>query len=138
MAREPWRLRWWFYAAAVYNAVWGATHVAAPTLVPNALGVRELDPMFWQALGFFVGVYAPAYVWVARAPERHAQLVVVAVLGKVLGPIGFACGAADGRLPVSFVFVVVLNDLVWLPAFGRYLRTAARSAGGWRALLAGG
>lgn len=117
--------RAWFYAAAAYNAVWGS----AVILFAHTTG--------WRVVGMFVLVYAPAYFWVARCPERHAHLVLVAMLGKVLGPLGFAFGLAAGALSPAFGLMVLTNDVVWWPAFAGYLRAAARESGGWGPLLAG-
>jgi hypothetical protein len=82
-------------------------------------------------------VYVPAYWWAARRPSQHPELIAVAVLGKVLGPVGFAWAAATGRLPPAFGLTIVANDLVWLPAFVLYLRAAARMRGGLTSLFAG-
>ncbi len=75
-------------------------------------------------------VYAPAYWWVARYPARHPHLVLVALLGKVLGPIGFGYALATGALPLAFGPTILTNDVVWWPAFTRYLCVSARRRGG--------
>jgi len=81
--------------------------------------------------------YAPAYWWVAQYPSRHRHLVVIGLLGKVLGPIGFAWSARQGQLPLDFGLTILTNDLLWWPAFGLFLRAAARRYGGWAPLLRG-
>jgi hypothetical protein len=126
----------WFYAAALYNLAWGTLVVAYPEPVAE-LAETSGETVFLRVVGLFVLVYAPAYWWVARRPERYPQLVVIAVLGKVFGAAGFAAALLAGVLPGRFVAVIALNDLVWLPAFLLYLTAAARAAGGWRMLLAG-
>lgn len=94
------------------------------------------DTAIWQLVGMFVLVYAPAYWWAARDPERHRHLIVIGLLGKLLGPLGFAWALAAGRLPLAFGWVIVFNDLVWWPAFGSFLRAMARRHG-WKALITG-
>jgi hypothetical protein len=126
----------WFYAAALYNLVWGTAVAAYPEPVADLAGASG-ETLFLRVVGLFVLVYAPAYWWVARRPERYPQLVVVALLGKLFGAAGFAAALLAGVLPGRFAAVIALNDLVWLPAFGLYLREAARNVGGWRTLLAG-
>ncbi len=132
------RYRPWFYAAAIYNLVWGA----AMSLFPNAFFrlVRMEPPNYlalWQVVGMFVLCYAPAYWWVARHPSRHRHMIVIGLLGKVLGPIGFVWSAANGKLPWAFGLTILTNDLIWWPSFISYLRQAAREHGGWTALLSG-
>jgi hypothetical protein len=91
----------------------------------------------WQVVGMLVAVYAPAYWWVARFPSRHRHLVIIGLLGKLLGPIGFAWSAASGQLPLAFGLTILTNDLIWWPAFALFLRDAARLSGGWRRFLSG-
>ena len=85
----------------------------------------------------FLLVYAPAFWWVARNPERHPHLVLIATVGKVLGPVGFAFAWLAGELPGGVGLLLIGNDFVWLPAFFLYLRAVGR-ARGWRTFLTGG
>jgi hypothetical protein len=132
------RYRPWFYAAAVYNVVWGALHILFPSLFFNVIGMSPPNYLaLWQVVGMFVLVYAPAYWWAARFPARHRHLIVIGLLGKVLGPLGFAWSAATGQLPLAFGWTILTNDLIWWPAFILFLRAAAGQCGGWRALMMG-
>lgn len=132
------RYRPWFYAAALYNLAWGGLNVFVPQLFFRLLGVPAPNYVaIWQVVGMFVLVYAPAYWWVARHPARHRHLILIGLLGKLLGPIGFAWAVASGQLPLAFGWTILTNDLIWWPAFGLYLRDAARLSGGWVPLLKG-
>jgi hypothetical protein len=132
------RYRPWFYAAALYNFVWGSLNVIFPELFFLLVGMPAPNyPPLWQVVGMFVLVYAPAYWWAARFPARHRHLIVIGLLGKLLGPLGFAWSVAGGALPITFGWTILTNDLIWWPAFALYLRDAARLSGGWGALLAG-
>jgi small multidrug resistance pump len=132
------RYRPWFYAAAVYNLVWGAINTLFPRFLFELIGMTVPNYLpLWQVVGMLVLVYAPAYWWVARYPERHRHLVLIGLLGKVLGPVGFAWSLLGGQLPLAFGLTILTNDLIWWPAFGMYLRDAARQSGGWAALLSG-
>ena len=132
------RYRPWFYAAAVYNAGWGGLVIFAPQVFDRLIGpIGPSGQIFFQALGMMVLVYAPAYWWVARDPAAHRHLVVVALLGKVLGPLGFLFALWQRRLPVAFGVLIVANDLLWWPAFLSFLRDAARLLDGWRSFVAG-
>lgn len=108
----------WFYAAAVYNALWGALAGLFPNVLFRWLGMPTLNyPAMFQCIGMMVGVYAIGYWLIARDPVRFGPLVYVGLLGKVLGPLGFLWAASHGQLPWSFGWVNVTNDLIWLPAF---------------------
>lgn len=126
----------WFHAAALYNLAWGTLVAAYPGPVADLAGAGD-ETLFLRVVGLFVLVYAPAYWWVARRPDRYPQLIVVALLGKLFGAAGFILALAADAVPARFGIVIALNDLVWLPAFTLYLKEAAGAVGGWRALLAG-
>jgi hypothetical protein len=67
-----------------------------------------------------VGCYGLGY-WLASRRFRP-ELVLVGLVGKLLGPLGFVWAAVTGRLPLWFGLVVLANDVVWWPAFVGYLR----------------
>lgn len=129
-------MRHWLLAAAAYNLVWGGWLVLAPDSAAAALGLHG-PFVAWQVVGLLVLVWAPGYWWVARNPRRDAHLVAIALLGKTLGPAGFAWAAARGELPLRFGLTIISNDLIWWPAFTVFLRRAASDEGGWRPFLLG-
>ena len=132
------RYRGWFVAAAIYNLVWGTLVVLFPDALFRLIGAPiPTYPPIWQSVGMMVLVYAPGYWWVSRNPQGHARLIVIALMGKVFGPIGFAWSAATGQLPLAFGLTILTNDLIWWPAFAFFLRDAARLSGGWRRFLSG-
>lgn len=119
MSSDPFRAyRWWFYAAALYNLIWGAVIVLFPTSLFDLIGMpRPTYLGIWQSVGMMVGVYAIGYWLIARDPRRYAALVWVGLLGKTFGPIGFVFTALKGELPWSFGVTILFNDLIWWPAF---------------------
>ena len=132
------RYRPWFYAAALYNLVWGIVAILFPARFFALIDMPGPNyPALWQVVGMFVMVYAPAYWWVGRFPTRHRHLILIGLAGKVFGPIGFAWSAATGQLPLAFGLTILTNDLIWWPAFALFLRDAARVSGGWARLLSG-
>ncbi len=60
-----------------------------------------------------MGVYGVGYALAARDPLRHWPIVFVGLLGKILGPIGFAQALVRGTFPPEFGWTIVTNDLVW-------------------------
>jgi small multidrug resistance pump len=128
----------WFYAAAAYNLVWGTIAILWPARYFQLIGVAVPDNLaIWQALAMMVLVYAPAYWWLAIDPVRHRHLVLIAMLGKTLGPMGFLWALHTQALPLAFGLTIITNDLIWWPAFFAFLMQAAPLSGGWRNLLLG-
>lgn len=132
------RYKPWFYAAALYNLIWGSLTILFPHLVFDLIGMeRPLHLSLWRVVGMFVLVYALAYWWAARRPVYFRHFILIGFLGKVLGTVGYVLAAATGQLPVSFGWMILLNDVIWLVPFAMYLRDAARYHGGTRALILG-
>lgn len=132
------RYRGWLYAAALYNLVWGAATVLFPQWLFDGLGIARPNYLaLWQVVGMFVLVYAPAYWWAARKPARHRHIVLIGLVGKLLGPLGFVWSWAMGALPLQFGLTILTNDVLWWPSFFGYTIAAVGLSGGWRAFLSG-
>ena len=130
-----------FWLAAVYNVIWGTTVILLPAWTLGLAGIETdaVGRLFWQCIGMFVLVFAIGYVALAREPERYAVFLVIALLGKIFGPIGFAYGAFYlDALPRSLGWTILTNDLLWWPiwfafAWETALRPIVRGRGRrWR------
>lgn len=109
-------------AAAVYNLAWGVLVIVAGGEMFRWAGIEPINyPAIWQCLGMVVGVYGVGYGIAAVDPLRHWPIVLVGLLGKVFGPIGFVHGAATGALPWAFGITLLTNDLIWWLPFGLIL-----------------
>ena len=116
-------------AAAAYNLLFGAMVVLFPLAWFEAAGLPAPNyPELWQCIGMIVGVYGIGYGVAAFAPLRHWPVVLVGLLGKVFGPIGFLDAALRGDLPWRCGWLIVGNDLVWWLPFGALLLAARRQA----------
>ena len=126
--------RWarnWLLAAALYNVLWGAWVVLFPHALFDLLALpRPSYPELWQCVGMIVGVYGVGYALAARDPLRHWPIVLVGLLGKLLGPIGFAQALVRGTFPPEFGWTILTNDLLWWWPFAAILRAAWRGREG--------
>jgi len=114
--------------AGVYNIVWGAFMVLFPLAIFEKLGMPAPNyPEIWQCVGMIVGVYGLGYWIAAGNPVVHWPIVLVGLLGKVLGPIGFLQAAIEGRLPWAFGWINIGNDLIWWIPFTLILLHARRT-----------
>lgn len=116
-------------AAAIYNIVWGAFAIASPQTIFRWTGFdpMPLYPELWQCIGMIVGVYGIGYAIAARNPFRHWPIVLVGLLGKVFGPIGFLSSVLQGKLPAALGWTILTNDLIWWFPFAVILWRAAQS-----------
>lgn len=120
---------WWLRAAAVYNLVWGGVVIAFPHLLFDLCGMERMRyPEIWQCVGMIVGVYGVGYWIAATDPNRHWPIVLVGLLGKVLGPIGFVGALVKGVFPPAFGLTILTNDLIWWAPFTLMLLKARQAA----------
>ncbi len=119
----------WLFAAGVYNLLWGSLMIAFPhALFDWAGAARSNYPEIWQCVGMIVGVYGIGYVIAASNPWRHWPIVLVGLLGKIFGPIGFAVAVSKGVFPPAFGITILTNDLIWWIPFALILWSAYRAS----------
>lgn len=113
--------------AAAYNLLWGGLVIIAPLMWFRIFGMEAPRyPEIWQCVGMIVGLYGLGY-WIASLnPFRHWPIVLIGLLGKLFGPIGFLIAAWQGNLPWSFGLILVFNDLIWWVPFSIILYHAFR------------
>lgn len=122
---QPW-MRVTLVLAGVYNLVWGAAVVFFPTAGFNWLNLEVPNYIpIWQCLGMVIGVYGIGYLAASTDPTRHWPIVLVGLLGKILGPVGFVYYAALGEFPWAFGFTIITNDLIWWVPFAIMLWRSA-------------
>jgi small multidrug resistance pump len=114
--------------AAAYNIAWGAWVILLPTSFWTLVQMPAPEYLFlWQCIGMIVGVYGVGYWIAAGDPLRHWPIVLVGLLGKVLGPLGFLDAAIRGTVPWRFGATILTNDLIWWAPFGLILWAAYRA-----------
>jgi hypothetical protein len=106
------------FLAAVYNAVWGTVISFYPQIILFDYPSTDFTLILLRCIGMLVGTYALAYYFASRDPVRYWPLIFVGFVGKILGPIGSAYYIINGELTVRFLYVNLLNDLIWLIPFG--------------------
>ena len=117
----------WLGAAGIYNLLWGATTIAFPHLLFDVSGIDRLNyPEIWQCVGMIVGVYGIGYLIAAGDSRTHWPIVLVGLLGKVFGPIGFLVALLRGTFPPLFGLTILTNDLLWWIPFTMILLDAAK------------
>lgn len=122
-SRVPWH-RTVLRCAAVYNIVWGTFAILWPLALFRWVGAEPLPnyPELWQCIGMIVGVYGVGYWIAAEDPGRHWPIVLVGLLGKIFGPIGFVQAMLNDRFPAAMAVTIVMNDLIWWVPFALILR----------------
>jgi peroxiredoxin len=121
--------------AGVYNLLWGGFIIVFPfALFDFAALERPIYPGIWQCVGMIVGVYGLAY-WIASYDYiRHWPIVLVGLLGKILGPIGFIESLTRDIFNIKFGLTIIFNDLIWWVPFCLLLWEALKGNTGMKIL----
>lgn len=113
-AVTPAWMKWVLAIAAIYNLAWGLFVVLWPSVPFGWIGMPPPNYLsLWQCVGMIVGVYGIGYGIAAFDPMRHWPIILVGLLGKVFGPIGFLISASRGELPWIAGLTILTNDLMW-------------------------
>jgi hypothetical protein len=117
-------------AAAFYNMAWGAAAILSPMTLFRLVGADPLPnyPELWQCIGMIVGVYGIGYWIAAGDPVRHWPIILVGLLGKIFGPIGFLQAVLNERFPMAMGLTILTNDLIWWVPFGAILWNTKKQA----------
>src|SRR3989441_5223071 len=111
-----------FALAAVYNLAFGLWAGLAPDTFFDLFHLRQpLYPAIWSCLGMVVGTYGLGYAYAALRLERAAPFIVIGLIGKILGPIGWVLTVRSGEWPLRTFPLVLFNDLVWWLPFALFL-----------------
>lgn len=112
-----------FGLAALYNVAFGVWAALRPESFFDLFRMAPpLYPQIWQCLGVVLGLYGLLYAHAARHLEHARAIILVGLLGKVLGPIGWL---ESGWPPRTFP-LIVFNDLVWWLPFSLFLLEGTR------------
>jgi uncharacterized membrane protein len=65
------------------------------------------------------------WLWI-RIPSQALFIVLVGLMGKILGPLGFLFALSAGEVPLRLGWILLTNDLVWWVPFFRIV------VAGWR------
>lgn len=112
--------------AALYNLGYALVLALWPQQVFHGLQMPATPTPIIQCIGMMVGIYALAYWIAAQDLLRYWPLVVVGLLGKTLGPLGFFHGALTGVFAWHSIWFVAFSDLIW------WLPFWVMSLYGWR------
>jgi len=113
--------------AAAYNAAFGLWAGLWPRSFFDVFGLAQPTyPAIWRCLGMVVGVYGLLYAYGALRLDLARPYVVVGLLGKVLGPIGWLVTVSSGEWPARTFTLIVFNDLIWWAPFTLFLLEGTR------------
>ncbi len=134
---SPYRARLYrliFAVAAAYNVAFGLWAALSPRSFFVLLAMAPPSyPSIWACLGMVIGVYGLGYAYAARRLDRAAPFIAIGLLGKVLGPAGWALAVARGEWPVRTLTLILFNDVIWWLPLCLFLLEGTRAGAALRA-----
>lgn len=126
MAQRQKPLRAWMtrvlWVAACYNVLAGLGMLAFVHEGYKLLGMEKPDLQLpVQLVGMLVAVFGLGYALVALDPITNRNVLLLGFLTKLLGPLLALYYVAVGKLPLVFIAVLLVSDLVYLPPFAAIL-----------------
>ena len=71
------------------------------------------QPIVCQGMDMVIGAYGIGY-WIASCdPIRCWPIVLIGLLVKLFGPIGFFVDYSQQNVPFAFFHALVSNDYIW-------------------------
>ena len=114
--------------AGLYNIAFGAWAVFFPEHYFLVSGVEvPRYPALWQCIGMIVGLYGVAYFIASTDILRFWPIVLIGLLGKIFGPVGYFFNVTPHSMPKEGAWILFSNDFVWWVPFVLILLRIKRS-----------
>jgi small multidrug resistance pump len=115
--------------AGVQCLIWGVFIILWPARSSLAYGFPQppTELFLWQGTGLVIVLFGVGYVIASTNPLQHWSIVLIGLLGKSLGPIGMAWSVYHGQVSSKVLYLMPINDLVWLIPFALILQRVRNS-----------
>ncbi len=114
--------RRWLRLITIYHILIGLDFLFRPLNLFNLSGLAE--PLYafpLQMMGVGILVLGIGLVFAQEKPYRHALILALLFISKVLGCLLLIGHVLFGTLPVGALWFTGFNDLLWLPFLGKFL-----------------
>ena len=112
-------------AAALYHLGCAVVCLGWPLPLLRLAGLPDPNlPDLFRAMGALIGILGFGYGMAAFSPIRYWPIVLMGAASKVLAAAAIGWRVWGGVYPSKMLWIVALDDLVWLAAFGAILCVA--------------
>ena len=91
---------------------------------------RPNHPMMWQGTGLAMGILGFALVLAARNPIRHWVTVLLGLIKFTLGITAFILAFLKNDIPLTSIWMMGVDDLLWWPPFAAILWASIQAHAG--------
>lgn len=115
-------------AAALYHIGFAIWVNCWPHLWFDWLGLdRPNHVLLWQGVGMVVGVLGVTFLIASKNPMHHWVAVLIGFLKFTAGIIGFSIEIYQNQIPLSAIWLLGVDDLIWWAPFGGILWACIRA-----------
>ena len=106
--------------AGLQCLIWGVFIIVWPERSSLAYGFSQppAELFLWQGMGLVIVLFGVGYTIASTNPQQHWVIVLIGLLSKLLGPIGMAWSVNQGDVSSDVLYLIPINDLIWLIPFG--------------------
>lgn len=128
----PW-MRFVLRLAGTYNLLAGVGLLVFYHECYKALGIPKPDLILpTQIVGVMVALFGVGYWMVVLSPVENRNVLALGFLSKALGSLLGVIYVLKGQLPLMFLPVLLVADIMYLPPFWIILRRLYRLAAAQR------
>ncbi len=109
--------------AGLQCLIWGVFIIGWPERSSLAYGFAQPpeELFLWQGTGLVIVLFGIGYAIASKNPSQHWVIILIGLLSKSLGPIGMAWSVNQGDVSSRVLYLIPINDLIWLIPFGLIL-----------------
>jgi hypothetical protein len=115
-------------AAGIYHLIFCVAAICWPFLVFDWTGIeRPNHPVLWSSFGVIMGTLGIFLLIASRDPIHHWPIVLIGLIKCGVTLLAVTSAVIDGQLPAASLWIVLLDDVVWIPFFVAILYASLRA-----------
>jgi hypothetical protein len=126
--RTPSWMRKVLLAAGFYNIAFAVWAICWPHLWFDWIGAERLNhPIIWQGAGLVMGILGIALIFSARNPIQSWPTILIAFFKFTASTVFFCTAFFNQEIPIRSVWMLIINDFIWLAPFAAMLWICLRA-----------
>jgi hypothetical protein len=115
-------------AAGIYHLVFGVAAIFWPFLVFDGIGIeRPNHPVLWSGVGVIIGALGVFFLIASRDPIHHWPSVFIGLMKSGVTMLAVTSAVIDGQLPPASLWILLIDDVIWIPSFVVILYASLRA-----------
>lgn len=115
-------------SSGVYHLLFSLWVILCPTLALGWFDCKEPgQPLLWQMFGVISAILGLGLIIAAKNPIQHWPIVLLGFIESIVAIVAVSSAVFQGQLPATVLFILTVNDIIWLPLFGLILWAALRA-----------